>query len=142
VFLLDSDIVSLLMRRSGEYPQLVRRVRMTSPDELGITAITVEERLRGTLDSIRKVQQRPEVVERYAFFLRVFHKLHEFNIVPYDEAADGIFHRFSPEVRRVGTQDCRIAAIALAGGHVVITRNVGDFAKIPGVRFEDWTISG
>lgn len=41
---------------------------------------------------------------------------------------------------RIGTRDLRIAAIALSGNGIVVTRNHKDFAKIPNLTLEDWTI--
>jgi tRNA(fMet)-specific endonuclease VapC len=40
---------------------------------------------------------------------------------------------------RVGTKDLRIASIALVNNATVLTRNVRDFGKVPGLLTEDWT---
>ena len=42
-------------------------------------------------------------------------------------------------MKRVGTQDCRIAAIARSKGYIVVTANVDDFEKIGIAQVEDWT---
>jgi tRNA(fMet)-specific endonuclease VapC len=41
---------------------------------------------------------------------------------------------------RIGTMDMKIAAIALANDATLLTRNLADFGKVPGLRVEDWTI--
>jgi tRNA(fMet)-specific endonuclease VapC len=139
VYVLDTDTCSYYLGRSTRYPALLRRIREADERDLALTVVTVEERLRLALDGIRAAERKPEVTLRYAFFLEVFRALSLFQILPYDEAAAQVYQSFAPEVKRVGTRDCRIAAICIAGGHTVVTHNTRDFARIPGVRYVDWT---
>jgi tRNA(fMet)-specific endonuclease VapC len=67
--------------------------------------------------------------------------LGRYKIVPYTPEADSVFQTFPSGVKRVGTNDCRIAATAIANNLTVVTRNTRDYAKIPNVKFEDWTRS-
>ena len=63
------------------------------------------------------------------------------NVLPFDAAASKQFDALrSVGVRRIGTMDLRIAAIALVRDLTVLTRNTVDFARVPGLRFEDWTM--
>ena len=39
---------------------------------------------------------------------------------------------------RIGTMDLKIASIAIAHDATLLTRNTVDFAKAPGLRFENW----
>ena len=41
---------------------------------------------------------------------------------------------------RISTMDLRIAAIAISRNLVLLTRNVSDFSKVPGLIIEDWTV--
>jgi len=41
---------------------------------------------------------------------------------------------------RIGTQDLRIAAIALSLNGIVVTRNLKDFEKVPNLKILDWSI--
>jgi tRNA(fMet)-specific endonuclease VapC len=39
---------------------------------------------------------------------------------------------------RIGTMDLRIASIALSLDAIVLTRNLVDFERVPGLRVENW----
>lgn len=40
----------------------------------------------------------------------------------------------------VGTMDLKIAAAALEFGGIVVTDNVRDFRRVPGLLWEDWSV--
>ena len=60
-------------------------------------------------------------------------------ILPFDKGAAQIFDSLRHQKVRVGTMDLRIAAIALGRQYTVLTRNLADFQRVPGLRAEDWT---
>ena len=39
---------------------------------------------------------------------------------------------------RIGTHDLKIASIVLAHDATLLTRNTVDFAKVPGLRIQNW----
>ena len=49
------------------------------------------------------------------------------------------FAELRPQCPRVQALDLRIASIALTTGAVVLSRNVRDFRRVPGLTVEDWT---
>jgi tRNA(fMet)-specific endonuclease VapC len=138
VILLDTDIVSLLLRYPDAHPQLVRRIRETPLDDIYISAVTVAEIMEGGLALIRKLQPKDQESVGYELLVNSFHYLNRFAVLAYDSRAEQLFHNFSPHIRRQGRQDCQIAAIALTHEATVITRNERHFAQIPGVVFENW----
>ena len=110
-------------------------------DEVCIAIVTAEEMLRGALDEVRKAQsRRRDIIEAYAFFQRLHYDLHRFAMLPYSAEAEQVFKSFGPSTRRLGSQDCRIAAIAIAHGCTVVTANTQHFRRVPGLAIEDWTI--
>ena len=57
----------------------------------------------------------------------------------YTPEAQQIFVNFRSQRVRIGTQDLRIASIAIAHGGTVLTRNRKDFEQVPGLTIEDWS---
>ena len=41
---------------------------------------------------------------------------------------------------RIGTMDLRIAAITFAHDALLLSKNLTDFRKVPGLHVEDWTV--
>ena len=62
----------------------------------------------------------------------------EWLILPWDADAVSTLARIRSQGVRIGTRDLRIAAITLAHDATLLTRNSVDFAKVPGLRFENW----
>jgi tRNA(fMet)-specific endonuclease VapC len=60
-------------------------------------------------------------------------------VLPFDDAAGNRFETLRRQRARIGTMDLRIASIALARGFTVLTRNLVDFERVPGLAAEDWT---
>jgi tRNA(fMet)-specific endonuclease VapC len=60
-------------------------------------------------------------------------------ILDFDLAAEMIDQNLRGQRLRLGTQDRRIAAIALANKCILVTRNHSDFGQIPGLILQDWT---
>ena len=57
-------------------------------------------------------------------------------VLPYDVEAQLRFAHLRRQQVRIGTQDLRIAAIALSQNATLVTRNRRDFAKVPGLQRE------
>jgi tRNA(fMet)-specific endonuclease VapC len=60
-------------------------------------------------------------------------------IADFTEAAAVEFQRLRKIGVRIGTMDLRISAIAISLGAVVLSRNIRDFNKVPGLTHEDWS---
>jgi len=63
-------------------------------------------------------------------------------ILPFDAAAATQFEvlRGISELRKRGTMDLQIAAIALCNNATVLTRNLAHFQGIPALQVEDWLL--
>jgi len=136
-FLLDTDHVSLFQRH---HPQVVARILACPPTVLAVTVITMEEQLQGRLAVIRRARTEHDVTRGYA---RLGEALAFFQAIPmvlYAEDAAARFTALRQQGIRIGTQDLRIAAIALSVQATVVTRNQRDFGQIPGLLLEDWSV--
>ncbi len=139
MYLLDSSIVSNYLDRRRNFPQLVEQILSTPPEQIFISIITVEEIIQGALASIQRVRQKSSITDAYRYFEELFAALHYFQRLPYTSEAEEIYQSLSAKVKRIGTQDCRIAAVARSKGYILVTANVADFEKIGNVQIEDWT---
>ncbi|MEH2465892.1 MAG: type II toxin-antitoxin system VapC family toxin [Nostoc sp.] len=64
------------------------------------------------------------------------------NLLDFDDAAYSCYQSLRQQKIQIGTQDLRIAAIALAKGAILVTGNQRDFSKVPNLCLQDWTMDG
>ena len=62
-------------------------------------------------------------------------------VLPFDEAAAALFQQLTALKVRIGTQDLLIASITMGSEMTLLTRNLRDFQKVPGLALEDWSVS-
>ncbi|MCI0683682.1 MAG: type II toxin-antitoxin system VapC family toxin [Gemmataceae bacterium] len=137
---LDTDHVTLLERsEQGPGARLLARTKVLPKEEVAATIVSYEEQLRGWLTYLAKAKTVKDQVEAYGRVRRMLVHYCAMTVLPFDELAAVEFQRLKGHKLRVGTMDLKIAAIALANRATVLTRNVGDFTKVPGLRIEDWT---
>jgi len=134
-YILDTDHVSLYQRR---HPQVVARVLATAPADLAVTTITLGEQVQGRLAVIRQARSQPDAARGYLRLRETVEFYQAIQLVDYIAAAVDYFEELRRQGIRIGTQDLRIAAIALAEGSILISRNTRDFAQVPGLTLEDW----
>ena len=121
-------------------PQIVQRVSAVNSKDIAITIVTFEEQMYGRLNRIRRAKSEDEIVSAYASLRKTIDYLADFELLDFDQDAQHYYMEFLRQKIRVGTQDLRIAAIALSKSGILLTRNRRDFEKIPGLKFEDWSL--
>ncbi len=62
----------------------------------------------------------------------------ELNLLPFDTISAALFHELLPAHKHIGTMDLKIAAICVTHGTLLLSRNLVDFQKVPGLRVENW----
>ena len=135
--MLDTDHLSLNLRG---HPKIRERLELIPADEIAITIITAEEQLRGRLAQVGKAASGHARSTAYLYLRKAILDLAKLNMLDYDASSESIYQGLRLQRIRAGSQDLRIAAVTLANNCTLVTRNRADFAKVPGLMLEDWTI--
>ncbi len=97
-------------------------------------AITVAEARAGALRSATP----DRLLAAWEYFLAPF----EERILPFDNDAalayGDIRAHLETHGNMIGDRDCMIAAIARCHGFTVVTANLSEFSRVPGLAAEDW----
>jgi len=96
--------------------------------------------MRGWLSYVAKARTVQQQVMAYRQLYRHVERFRRIPLIDFDERAAAEFERLRQAGVRIGAMDLKIAAIALANDATLLTRNLSDFRKIPGLRVEDWTL--
>jgi tRNA(fMet)-specific endonuclease VapC len=135
LYILDTDVVTLASHR---HPQVTDRIQRTTG--VTLTVITVREVMEGRLSAIKRSKQPARVLAAYESLKESAEQFGTLPIIGLTAAALARFDGLSRMKLNVRKDDLRIAAIALEAGAVVVTRNLRDFQRIPGLTCEDWSI--
>jgi tRNA(fMet)-specific endonuclease VapC len=136
-YILDTDHLTLLQHA---HPSVRQHVAALATSTMAVTIITAEEQLRGWLDAVRQHSASPRQLWAYKGLRDALLFLNQVEILPFDQAAYDRFGALRQQKIRIGSQDLRIAAITLAVGGILVTRNQRDFVKVPELTREDWSI--
>lgn len=122
-FLLDTDCSIYAML--GTYPKLRLRLAECNVGEVAISAISFAEIIIG--ENLGHPPDR-DVIEDFVSVVQ---------IIPFDEAAARAYANLPFKRARF---DRLLAAHALSIGATVITNNEADFADVPELKVENWTV--
>jgi tRNA(fMet)-specific endonuclease VapC len=136
-YVLDTDHVTLFQHR---HPLIVQRVLRCTPESLAISIVTLEEQLQGRLALLHRAKREEDVVRGYARLGEAIAFFQAVQVVFYTDEAAAMYTSLRSQGLRIGTKDLRIAAIAVALGATVVTRNRRDFERVPGIAIEDWSV--
>ena len=132
MYLLDTDVLSQVLTPSP-LPGLIARLAVVPSEQQFTSAITVGEMVYGAYRSPRREHFLRQLEERVWPNVRV---------LSFNRSAGETYGRLRAELEQAGTPlaepDLRIAAIALPPDLTVVTGNVRHFARVPGLRVENW----
>ncbi len=133
MYLLDTDILSNLMRRSPS-SALVAKVAQIPPEQQFTSSVTLGELVYG---AHRLRERTATLMQKIEDVL-----LPNLPILSFDAAAARRYGELRAELERRGTfigdADMRIAAIALSHGLKVVTGNERHFQRVPELGVENW----
>ena len=129
-WMLDTNICIAIIRRQPEVA--IKRLRGKSVGQVGVSAVTVAELQYGAAKSTRPELARSALSE---FLLAL-------EVAPFDEAACARYGMVRAKLeaagKPIGPLDTLIAAHALSLGVVLVTNNLREFRRVPGLTVEDW----
>jgi tRNA(fMet)-specific endonuclease VapC len=141
MILLDSDHLTVFSYRDHPRAESLKNRLHAAGEPVALTVVSVEEQMRGWLAEINKPRDIFQQISAYDRLIKMVQFFQEWTIVRLDEAASEAFARLKKMKVRVGTQDLKIAAITLAQDALLLSANLRDFQKVPGLRVENWLMS-
>ena len=129
-YLLDTDICIELIRRRS--PALLERLTAFSPEEIGVSAITVAELQFGAQRSSQP-QRNLEALELFLLPLTIV----DFD---FDAAAryGGLRSDLEMRGQPIGPYDMLIASQALSLELTLVSNKTREFSRVTGLRIENW----
>ena len=131
-YLLDTNIVIYVLKRR---PIEVLSLFNENASRMAISALTLSELFQGAERSSR-VSDNLVAIEDFCSRLEV---------LPYGAKAAQHYGAIRAGLEKtgqpIGVNDLHIAAHARSEGLVVVTNNVGEFARVPALQVENWVQS-
>ena len=137
MLILDTDHLTAIDRANEPGARLQRRLE-GQQDKASTIIISISEQLRGLMALIASAKTDAVVVANFGRLARKLDRLHEYPILNWTFAATAVYAGLQRDRVRVGTMDLRIASIAMANNATLLSRNLRDFQRVPGLRVEDW----
>ncbi|MBL8823480.1 MAG: type II toxin-antitoxin system VapC family toxin [Planctomycetia bacterium] len=135
---LDTDHLTILTDdRHSLHHKLVDRLERNGTG-FQIPLVSLEESLRGILALIHRYREVDRQLYGYGKMMQLLWLLKEVEIIPLDQNAAVHVKELQSKKLKMGTQDLKIAAIAKSHDALLLSNNLKDFKRIPGLRVESW----
>jgi len=137
-YLLDTDSITLIQYG---HAAIIHRLGLSLDAEVAISALSIQEQMRGWLARLSRLSKTSELADWYSFLVqRMFPVWRRYVLLPVAEQAILRFEQLKALRANVGLMDLRIAAVALEYGMILVTRNLRDFGRVPSLVCEDWSV--
>jgi tRNA(fMet)-specific endonuclease VapC len=137
LYLIDTDHLSLYQ---NGHPRLLWNLLSHSQDTFAISVVTVEETLTGWQTALRQARDDARRVAVYRRLAQTAEDFANWRVLPFPLTAMTLYRNLVRMRLNVGSYDLQIAAIACDAGAIILTRNLRDFRRVPGLQSEDWSV--
>jgi tRNA(fMet)-specific endonuclease VapC len=136
MIVLDTDTVTLL---EHGHERTTERLRRTT-EPVATTLITRIEILSGRFASVLKAKDGTQLLLAQHRLEQAESRLQSIPILLIDPDAAAEFDRLrqNKKLKKIGLSDLLIAAITLAQGATLVTRNLKHFRQVSGLQVENW----
>ncbi len=128
-YMLDTNICIHVMKT---YPPAVRERFNALAEQLCISSITLGELHYGAEKSARRAENLTAIT----------HFVARLEVLPFADKAAAHYGQLHAELERAGTpcgaHDMQIGGHARSEGLTVVTNNMREFVRMPGLRVENW----
>ena len=128
-YMLDTNICIYVMKA---YPGELREKFNALAEQLCISSVTLGELHYGAEKSARRVENLTAIA----------HFVARLDVLAFGDKAAAHYGQLRAELERAGTpsgaHDMQIGGHARSEGLVVVTNNIREFSRMPGVRAENW----
>jgi tRNA(fMet)-specific endonuclease VapC len=139
MYVLDSDYLSLIAREESQPGKHLRqRITAVGLSEFATTVANYEEQTRGWLAFTAKARQVSALIDAYDRLQRHLDLYCSIQVLGFDDVAATKFQALKNSKLGIGTMDLRIASIVLSHDATLLSRNLVDFHRVPGLKVEDW----
>ena len=130
MYLLDTNIcIYVINERSSKIVDTFKSIPM---GEIALSTVTLAELEYGASKSAQRERNRRMLLGFAS----------PFRILPFDSADAEVFGLLRSHLERAGTPigpyDMQIAAQAVNRNYILVTNNVREFNRIPGLKIENW----
>ena len=131
-YYLDTDTCIFGLR--GQFSAIKKQLQNCVPDHIKIPSIVQAELLLGVLKSDNP-KKNAHLVEKF---------LEPYEVVPFNTQAAISYAKIRYELEKdgksIGPNDLIIASTVVANQGTLVTHNINEFNRVPGLLVEDWTV--
>ena len=137
---LDTDHLSILQwQEQPACDRLLARLDDIPSDDIGTTIVSFHEQVQGWQAYLNRARKGRQVVLAYTKLEAIWLSFLKMNVFSFGDDAQECFEDLRHQCPRVQTMDLRIASIALVTQSTLLSRNLRDFQRVPGLSVEDWS---